>query len=253
MIDTHCHLADQQFAADFPEVLRSASERGVAKMLCIGDSITESRKCLDLAEKYEQLYCTIGVHPHNAKEWKGADVGILKDIAGSSKKVRAIGEIGLDFHYDFSPRDKQKEIFAAQLELAQSLDLPVVIHCREAITEIKEALKDYPLHRAVLHCCSERWEDVSDLVSRGLFLSFTGIATFPKSLEIQQTIRKCPIEQLMVETDAPYLAPVPHRGKRNEPAYVVEVATFIAELKGMTFEDFERKTTENAVRFFGIV
>ncbi|MFA5272651.1 MAG: TatD family hydrolase [Candidatus Peribacter sp.] len=252
VIDTHCHLADKQFARDLPQVVVRAQEQGIDRMITIADSIRESHRCLKIAEEFEQVFCAVGVHPHHAKDWKPADADALRAMVSSSPKVRAIGEIGLDYHYHFSPREAQRPVFRAQLALAQELQLPVVVHCREAIADVRSELQDRDLTRVVLHCCTEKWEDIADLVAQGMFVSFTGIVTYPHAEEIRRVIQQCPMEQLMIETDAPYLAPVPYRGKRNEPAYVVEVARLLAKLKGISFEEVDRETTHNAVEFFGL-
>ncbi|MDD5041529.1 MAG: TatD family hydrolase [Candidatus Peribacteraceae bacterium] len=252
MIDTHCHLADKQFARDLPDVVARARTAGVSQMITIADAIPESRRCLAIAEKREGVFCTVGVHPHHAKDWKPADADTLRAMVASSPKVCAIGEIGLDYHYDFSPREVQRPVFRAQLSLAHELHLPSVVHCREAIRDVVADLKGCNLTRVVMHCCTEVWEDVSDLVARGIMLSFTGIATYPHAGEIERVIRECPLTQMMVETDAPYLAPVPYRGKRNEPAFVVEVAKLVAKIKGLSLEEVDRRTTHNAVAFFGL-
>ena len=167
-------------------------------------------------------------------------------------KLIAIGEIGLDYHYDFSPRDVQRKVFEEQLRLAKELSLPVVLHTREAIEDTWQIIERVKLEKLVVHCCTERFQDIERFLKAGYFLSFTGIATFPKSEGIRETILKCPLEQLMIETDAPFLAPLPHRGKRNEPAYVIEVAKCIAILKDISLEEVDHKTTENAKGFFGI-
>ncbi|MFH0770448.1 MAG: TatD family hydrolase [Candidatus Peregrinibacteria bacterium] len=252
MIDSHCHLTDKAFSSDLDAVIERASQAGVSTIITIADSIQESEKALRITQKYEHIFCTIGVHPHHAHSWQASDATTVRALVGSSRKVRGIGEIGLDYHYDFSPRDIQKKVFREQMEIAVQLKLPAVIHCREAIGDVKAVLKDFPAARAVLHCCSERWEDVAALVDAGHMLSFTGIATYPNAAEIRRTIALCPLAQMMVETDAPYLAPVPHRGKRNEPAYVPEVAQKIAEIKGVPLEEVDRVTTENAVAFFAL-
>ncbi|OIO54961.1 hypothetical protein AUJ46_01975 [Candidatus Peregrinibacteria bacterium CG1_02_54_53] len=252
MIDTHCHLADKQFAQDLPQVIARARAQGITRMITIADSIPESRFCLQIAQEYECVFCTVGVHPHHAKDWKSADSDTLRSLVSSSPRVRAIGEIGLDYHYNFSPCEVQRPVFREQLTLAAERGLPAVVHCREAIADVRTDLKVLDLTRVVLHCCTEVWEDIEELVAQGMHVSFTGIATYPQSEEIRRVIRECPIEQMMVETDAPYLAPVPYRGKRNEPAYVLEVARLIAKLKGISFEDVDRQTTQNAMAFFGL-
>lgn len=249
MIDSHCHLADKQFAADLDAVIQRAIAVGVTQMVTIADSLEESERCLKIAEKFEQVFCSVGVHPHKANEWS---LDSVIQLAQSSHRVRAIGEIGLDYHYDFSPRDVQRAVFQEQLEIAKDLRRPVVVHCREAVEDVWSIVNTVQPEKLVMHCCTERWEDVQRFVDRGYLLSFTGIATYPKSEEVWRTIQMCPLERMMVETDAPYLAPVPHRGKRNEPAYVVEVAKCVAKVKGVSSEEVDRVTTENAVGFFGL-
>ncbi len=251
MIDTHCHLADTKFDADRDAVIARARAAGVTTMIAIGDSVEESEKCLALASKNEHIFCTVGVHPHHAKDWQSDSLEKLRALASSSPKVRAIGEIGLDYHYDFSPQDRQKQAFAAQLDLAAELGLPAVVHCREAIADVREMILASRT-RCVIHCCTEVWDDVAPLVAAGHFLSFTGIATFPASTVIRDVIARCPLTQLMIETDSPYLAPVPHRGKRNEPAFVAEVLRCIADTKKISLAEAEAGTTKAALAFFGL-
>lgn len=252
MIDSHCHLAAPQFRDDLDAVLARAKAANIHQMICIGDTIEESERGVGLAEKYEQIFCTVGVHPHHAKTWQPEWTLRLSRLFEMHSKIRAIGEIGLDYHYDFSPRDIQRQVFREQLMLAKELSLPVVVHCREAVEDVWAIVDEIKPSSLVIHCCTEKWEDVERFVKRGYFLSFTGIATYPKSDVIRDTIRHCPLDQLMIETDAPFLAPVPHRGKRNEPAFVVEVAKCVAEIKGVPTEEIDRATTENAQRFFGL-
>lgn len=252
MIDSHCHLADKQFSVDLDEVLKRAEEAGVEKIIAIADDMDESEKCLKLAEKYEQIFCTVGVHPHVSRQWAEDSNQKLIDMIQSSNKVKAVGEIGLDYYYDHSPRDVQREVSRHQLTLAKELGLPAVIHCREAIKDLKDIINEVDPPSLVLHCCTEKWEDVSSLIERGYFLSFTGISTYPKSDDIREVIRRCPLQQMMIETDAPYLAPEPHRGKRNEPAYVVEVARLLADLKKKPLTEIDAVTTANTRNFFAL-
>lgn len=252
MIDSHCHLADPQFADDLDEVLVRAKKAGITRMVTIADSLPEAEKCIEIAERHMHVFATVGVHPHNAKEWKRGDGDKLKEMVERSKKVKAIGEIGLDYHYDHSPRGDQRAVFLEQLTLSREFGLPAVVHCREAIDDVQRIVREVEPLQLVLHCCTEKWEDVEWLVNLGHLLSFTGMATYPKLKEIHDTIKHCPLECMMIETDAPYLAPVPHRGKRNEPAYVVEVAKAIADIKGVSVEEVEETTTKNAEQFFGI-
>lgn len=251
MIDTHCHLADTKFKADLSHVIQRAKEAGVTRMITIADSFAEGEECLKIASKNEGVYCTVGVHPHESKSWARGDDDVLRKQAKSSI-VKAIGEIGLDYHYDFSPRDAQKLAFETQLRVAAELGLPAVIHNREAMTDLHTIVEKVRPQKFVLHCCTETFADAVWVLEMGGMLSFTGIATYSTAEDIRETIRQCPLERLMIETDAPYLAPVPYRGKRNEPAYVVEVAKLIAKLKGVSVTEIERATTENAVAFFGL-
>lgn len=253
MIDSHCHLADKQFDADLPEVLGRAEKAGISQMISIADSLEEAEKCLEIAKKYDHIFCTAGVHPHNAKDWKKGDADRLKTLLAASKKMKAVGEIGLDYHYDFSPRDIQRGVFLEQLTIARELGLPAVVHCREAVTDIRTIIEEVEPLQIVIHCCTEKCEDIKWVTDLGHFLSFTGIATYPASHAIRDTIKNCPLKQLMIETDSPYLAPVPHRGKRNEPAFVAEVLKCIAEIKGINVEEADRAITQNTVEFFGLM
>lgn len=252
MIDSHCHLADKAFAGDLEAVLGRARLAGVDRMVCIADTLEEGEKCLALAEKYEQIFCTIGVHPHAAKEWRDGDDTRLQAMLASSEKVVAVGEIGLDYHYDLSPRDVQRTVFQTQLEIAKERGLPAVVHCREAVEDVWAIVASVRPARLVIHCCTEWYEDVERFVEAGYHLSFTGIATYPKSDVVRDAIRRCPLERLMIETDAPFLSPVPHRGKRNEPSYVAEVLACVAREKGIGLREADEALTANTVAFFGL-
>lgn len=262
VIDSHCHLADPQFHSDLDAVIARALAAGVDRMICIGDMIEEGGKAVELAEKHEQIFCAIGVHPHHSslvdktdQRFSAQNGDWLKQVAElvrSSGKVRAIGETGLDYHYDFSPRGVQLEVFRKQLLLARELSLPAVVHCRKAVEDVWKLVDEIKPQNLVIHCCTEKWSDVEKFVERGYMLSFTGIATYSKSEEIRNAIKRCPLEQLMIETDAPFLAPVPYRGQRNEPAFVAEVAKCVSEIKEMSLKQIEDETEKNAVRFFGL-
>lgn len=275
MIDSHCHLGDKQFTADLPQVLERAAVAGVDRCIAIADDLSEAQRCLEIAEAYENVWCTAGIHPHVSGEWKvlrqaqeGLESGkLLKGFFERSLRVVAVGEIGLDYYYDNAPREVQREVFSEQLKIANEIGKPVVIHNRDsqnqssadadsgsgqAWDDLWEIVQREEPPNAVLHCCTEPWSRVSQWIERGYLLSFTGIATYPKSEEIRETIRYCPLEQMMIETDAPYLAPVPYRGKRNEPAFVIDVAKCIAEVKGISLEEVDAVTTANAEGFFGL-
>ena len=251
MIDSHCHLAHEKFADDLPDVLKRAKEAGVSTIITIGDSLEESASNIEIAIANEEVFCTVGLHPHRAKDWGKHDAEKLRKLA-LQKKVVGIGEIGLDYHYLHSPKEVQKEVFRTQLLIAREKDLPVVIHTREAIEDTWEIIHGCAPSKLVLHCCSEKWEDVERFVERGYLLSFTGIITYPKTEHIADTVKRCPLENIMIETDAPFLAPVPHRGKRNEPAFIKFVAERVAEIKRLSIEEVDEATTANTRRFFGL-
>ena len=260
MIDSHCHLVDRKFSSDLPEVLLRAEENGIEAIVTIADSLEESKACIELSEKYQQIFCSVGVHPHGSSQWSEDSDKQMRHLIQSSPKVKAVGEIGLDYHYDNSPRDVQRYVFRTQLALAKELDIPAVIHCRNAIGDLKKIINEVGHSPYVIHCCTEQWGNVESLVKAGALLGFTGIATYPsysfrtspKSEDIRETIKQCPLSQMMVETDAPYLAPDFYRGKRNEPAFVVEVAKVIAEIKGVPLEEVDAQITKNTVEFYRI-
>ncbi|MDP6561785.1 MAG: TatD family hydrolase, partial [Candidatus Peribacteraceae bacterium] len=218
----------------------------------IADTLEEGKECLVMAEKYDQIFCTMGVHPHAADKWKVESGKRIITEAAQHPKMVAVGEVGLDYHYMNSPKKDQIRAFRDQIEIAKELDFPLVVHNRDSIDDLLEILRDLQPPKMVLHCCTEKWEDVSALIDRGYLLGFTGIATYAKSEAIRETIKNCPLEQMMVETDAPYLAPEGYRGKRCEPAYVVEVAKLIAQIKGISLEEVDRITTSNTEEFYGL-
>ncbi len=252
MIDSHCHLAAPDFSADVDAVIARASEAGITKIVTISDAIEDIEPSRLIAEKNEHIFYTAGVHPHHASIFDMArDVPILRNEAKHAK-CRAIGEIGLDYHYMRSPKDTQQRVFEAQLLLAKELNVPSVVHCRDAVEDVWTIVSHVKPQKLVLHCCTEKWEDVERFVVAGYFLSFTGMVTYPKAEEIRKTVMRCSMSQLMIETDAPYLAPVPHRGKRNEPAFVIEVAKTIADVKGLSVSEVDAATTANAEEFFSL-
>lgn len=266
MIDSHCHLTAPQFDADRDGVIARAIAAGISPMFTISDDMSDLQKCFDLAQKFEHIFYTIGVHPHHASSFdRQKDLQKIRKAA-VEKKCRGIGEIGLDYHstrpleadslmaspFPHSLQQIQQRVFEAQLTLAKELDLPAVIHCREAVEDVWTIVKHVGIRKPVIHCCTERWEDIKRFVDLGCLLSFTGIITYPKSEEVRETVKHCPLSQMMIETDAPFLAPVLHRGKRCEPMHVVEVAKKIAEIKGISMEEVDRATTANAVEFFGL-
>lgn len=252
MIDSHCHLADAKFDADIEAVVTRANAAGVSGMICIADSMAEGEKCRAIAERFACVSWTMGVHPHVAAGFDFAhDPGKIR-AALKHPKCKAVGEIGLDYHYMNSPKDVQQRAFEEQLKIAKECDVPAVVHCRDAVEDVWAVINHVKPDKLVVHCCTERWHDVERFVAAGYFLSFTGIATYPKSDVIRDCIAHCPLAQMMIETDSPYLAPVPHRGKRNEPSFVVEVAAIIAKTKNMDLADVITTMDANTVTFFDL-
>lgn len=223
-------------------------------MVTIADSLDEGDSCLRIAEKYDQVFCTIGVHPHNARGWveggRGSGEALRKLL--NNPKVVAVGEIGLDYHYMNSPKEDQIKALREQIEIANDLNFPIVVHNRDSIEDMMPILRELQPEKLVLHCNTEKWEDCAELIEMGYTFGFTGIATYPKSEEIRNTIKQCPLERIMIETDAPYLSPQSQRGKRNEPSFVSEVLECIAEVKGMTVEEIDSITTKNTEAFYGL-
>ena len=257
-IDSHCHIDGPEYDADRDEVIARAREAGVTTMLNVGTGDPHSgvfERSVALAEQHPEIYCAIGVHPHDAKLFDEPAQQRLIDLAKQSSRVVAWGEIGLDYHYDHSPREVQRDVFRRQLGIARELKLPVVIHSRAAdedtIEILREELSDY--NRAgVLHCFGGSLEMAEQAIELGFFISFAGNLTFKKAEDLRAIARQLPIDRLLVETDCPYLTPVPFRGKRNEPARVVETGKFLAELRGVALEEVGRITSENFARLFGV-
>lgn len=252
IIDTHAHLDDSRFDGDREEVIERALSAGVKAIVCVGSDLASSRRAVALAEERSCLCAAVGVHPHEAagvvpRVWDG-----LRLLAGS-KKVVAWGEIGLDFHYNFSPPDAQRDVFRKQLELAAECGLPVIVHDREAHEDVLAILKEFsPLKGVVFHCFSGDRGMAEECLARGYYLGIGGTLTYPKNDVLREIVREAPLDRLLLETDCPYLAPQPWRGKRNEPAYLAAVVEKIAEIKGIAPEAVARVTAANARSFFGL-
>lgn len=251
LFDTHTHFDDRQFDADRDQIIESLPSHGVGLVLCPGCHITSSRACVALAEKYPFVYATVGTHPHDAQGMTDEDLRDYEMLA-AHPKVKAIGEIGLDYHYDFSPREAQRYRFVQQMKLAKKLDMPVIIHDREAHADCLDIIKKFPEVRGVYHCYSGALEDAKIILSLGWYLSFTGVITYPNARKSLEVIDWMPMDRIMIETDSPYLAPVPQRGKRNDSRFVGLVRDQVARVKGISAEEAERITTENGKRFFSI-
>ena len=247
LIDTHSHIYYDKYSHDLDEVINRSLDKGVDKIICVGVNLESSIKSLEIANKYSNVFCTVGYHPHESQK---VTKGYLNDLEIMCKepKVVAIGETGLDYYYNHSYPEIQKKRFIEQIELAISLKLPVVIHNRESDNDLYEILKRYT-PKGVIHCFSSDINFANKIMDLGLLLSFTGIITF-KNSTLSDVISSIPISKLMVETDSPYLTPEPHRGKRNEPSYVSIVAKKIAEIKKVPIQDVINQTTSNALKLF---
>jgi TatD DNase family protein len=255
MIDSHCHLAGEEFEADLPEVVARAQAEGVDGALCIlaAGNEAEAAGAARVRSAWPGVWFSTGIHPHQAGEWAGRipDAVSLVRRAISDVGACAIGEIGLDYHYDFSPRDVQQAIFTAQIQLARELDLPVVIHTREATADTFALLRDAGGGlRGVFHCFTGDAAMADEAVEMGFHVSFAGIVTFPRAAELREAARVVPADRLLAETDAPYLAPVPWRGRRNEPAFVRRVYETLADVRGAAAEDVQAQVRANFQALF---
>ena len=252
MIDSHCHLADEKFAADLDAVVDRARTAGVERALVIleGGNAAEAAQADRLAALWPETRVSVGVHPHQAREFAddpSRATATVRAQIGSTPSARAVGEIGLDYHYDFSPREAQHAVFRGQVRLACELDLPLVIHTREADEDTIRILREEGggRLRGVLHCFTGGPSLADAGLALGFYISLAGIITFPKAAELRETVRRVPTDRLLTETDSPFLAPVPHRGKRNEPAHVSQVLGTLAELHGVERAEMDRCTTAN--------
>ncbi|MEY3353544.1 MAG: hypothetical protein RLZZ16_346 [Actinomycetota bacterium] len=241
-VDTHCHVYDEAMKTDHDQVLNTARANGVAKMIVIGTDATTSRQAIDIAAQHDDVWATVGLHPHDAKDGFAPLRGMLDE-----PKVVAIGECGLDYYYEHSDRAVQRDVFAEQIAVAHERNLPLVIHTREAWDDTFDVLDACGTpERTIFHCFTGGEHEARECVKRGAYLSFSGIVTFKTADDVREAARWCPLDHLVIETDAPFLAPVPHRGKPNEPALVAVVGTYIADLRGMDVAEFARVTTHNA-------
>lgn len=254
LVDSHCHLADPEFDIDREKVIARAHDAGVRELLLVGTGATyeEIGAVLPIAERHENAYTAAGIHPHEARHFLRSDLDELQRLARHSKFL-ALGEIGLDYHYDHSPRSVQQEMLIRQLELARELKLPVIIHCRDAWSDLRMIVQEYWVGsglEGILHCFTGSSDDAFELMDFGFMVSFAGNLTFKNTRDLLETARKIPADKLLAETDSPYLAPVPYRGKRNEPAYVREVVRALAGLRGMSGGEMARQIVDNFNRFF---
>jgi len=255
LVDSHCHLDFPDFASELDAVVARARAAGVGRMVTISTRVRKHAQVLAIAERFADVFCSVGTHPHNAKEEPEVDAKTLVALARHPKIV-AIGEAGLDYHYDYSPREAQERSFRQHIAAARETGLPLVIHARDCDDDMARILQEeigqgaFP---AVLHCFTGSRDLAMRAIDLGLYVSFTGILTFKNSADLRAIAAGLPGDRILVETDAPYLAPLPHRGKRNEPAYVVETAKVLADTRGVAFEEIARQTTENFFRLFNKV
>ena len=259
LVDSHCHIDGEAFDEDRDEVVQRARELGVGTMLTIGTGDPHSddfRKAVSVAEAYEDVYASVGVHPHDAKLYDDLAEAHLIELVKSSNKVIAWGEIGLDFYYDHSPRDVQFDVFRRQIRTAGELGLPIIIHSRDANDETVQVLREecgtQQFKGGIMHCFGGTAKMAREILELNFLISFAGNVTFKKADNLREAAAVVPIERMLVETDCPFLTPVPHRGKRNEPAYVAHTAEFLAELKGVETGAFADRTTRNFMEFFGL-
>jgi TatD DNase family protein len=249
LIDTHCHLDFPEFDQDRDEVIKRARDRGIDYIINIGSSIAGSRRSLELSKQYDCIYAAIGIHPHEADRYTANDEIAIRQLA-KEKKIVAIGEIGLDYYRNYSKAENQKALFKALLKLAKGLNLPLVIHTRDSQEDTLKALKEAMPIRAVIHCFSGDQDFLKECLLLGFFVSFTCNITYKKADKLRGLVKMIPSERLLIETDAPYLAPEEFRGSRNEPAYIRNLAEEIAKIKGVSLEEVARITTNNAKQFF---
>lgn len=254
LIDTHCHLTFEPLVDEVEAVVARSREAGVTGWITVGTSLEDSHKVVELAGRYENMYAAVGIHPHDAREADEQALASLKELAGADQVV-AIGETGLDFHYNFSKQPDQKRVFAAHLEMARELNLPVIVHSRNAFDETIEILDRHGegLRGVVFHCFGGSAEQAKLLLQRGYHISFTGVVTFKNAQMAREAVAAVPLDRLMVETDCPYMSPEPMRKQKpNEPALMVHTAGLLAELKGVGPDEFGRRSTDTARGFFGL-
>ena len=254
--DTHCHLYDEQFKEDIEETIKRAQDGGVLNMLVLGDKIETSKQCINIANSHEGIYAAVGVFPC---ECYNLDLDItineIKKLVFSNKKIKAIGEIGLDYYWekDINNRNKQKEFFVAQLKLAEELNLPVAIHARDSIEDVYKLLKEnYPKKGAIMHCYSSSVEMMKRFVDLGCYISLGGPVTFKNAVTPKEVAKQIPLDRLLIETDSPYLAPHPYRGKRNEPLYVKNVLAELSKLLNKTISELEEIVFNNSCKILGV-
>jgi len=250
--DSHSHYNDEKFEQERDKIIKKVYNENVTKTVCIGYNIDSSKKAAEIAQNYDFLYATAGISPNDIEGLTINDIGKIREIA-KNKKIVAIGEIGLDYYWNKENKEIQKEFFIKQIELADELNLPIVIHCRDAVMDTLDILKNVrnPKKRGIFHCCMLNKELIKEAIKLGFYISFSGNVTF-KTAKPEQAVNEVPLDKILIETDSPYLTPEPLRGTRNEPSNVKLVAKKIAEIKGMSIEEIAKITYENAEKIYGV-
>lgn len=248
MIDTHCHINDDRYKSDIKDTIQKAIDSGVEKMICVGVDLKSSNQSLQIADNFKEVYASVGYHPHESKDASKGYIYELEDMAKSSKVV-AIGETGLDYHYNISSKSIQRRVFNEQIELSKDLEIPIIMHNRSSDEDLLSIIETTGLDNGVVHCFSSDWVLAKKLLSLNIKLSFTGMVTFIKD-PISEVVKKIDLKDFFIETDSPYLTPAPHRGKRNEPAMIKLIAEKIAEIKQISTQKIIKSTTDNALNFF---
>ena len=255
LVDSHAHIQGKEYAGETAAVIERARAAGVEQIIAVGGAgdMSSNSEAVHLADAFANIYATVGMHPHDAKDVGPDELQKLKDLA-LHPKVIAVGETGLDYYYNHSPRDVQRRVFAQFIHLARATELPIVVHERDAASDGAELLRSEGEGKlcGVIHCFTGNYEAARAYLDLGFYISFTGIITFKNADDLRDVARRVPLERILVETDSPYLTPVPHRGKRNEPAYVRLVAATVANIKGVSLEEVARVTTDNTRRLFRI-
>lgn len=253
LIDSHAHLDGESFDEDRDEIIKSFKDNEIEAVMIPASNIESSKRIVEIVKNYDCLYGAVGVHPHDVKELKDDDINLIEELA-KSKKIKAIGEIGLDYYYEHSDRETQKIWFRKQIRLAKKLKLPIIVHEREATKDVFDIIseeKDESL-TGVIHCYSGSYEIAKEYIKMDFFISFAGPVTFKNAVKPKEVAKNIPLDRLLIETDSPYLTPVPFRGKRNNPIYVRYIAEQIANLKEISFEEVAENTKKNAIKLFDL-
>lgn len=252
LFDTHAHYNDKAFSEDLEEVLEKVKKAGITKLVCIGYNLESSKKAVELANKYDFIYATCGISPNDINENSMNELKIIYELAENNQKVVAIGEIGLDYYWNKENSEIQKEIFKAQIDLANKLNLPITIHSRDAYIDTIKVIKENPCkNTGIFHCCPLNVELIKDALKLGYYISFSGVITF-KNAKPEMAIKEVPLEKLLIETDCPYMSPEPYRGKRNDSSYVIEMARKLAIEKNIALEEIAEITYKNAEKIYKI-